>query len=75
MGIYCGLNEDFSNTENFDLDIYWKEKTRSLPNLSNLALDYIWLPVSDVDVEEAFPHIRTFLMITGIYFLKHPLQH
>lgn len=60
-GIYCGLNEDFSNTENFDLDIYWKEKTRSLPNLSNLALDYIWLPVSGVDVERSFSTYKNIL--------------
>jgi hypothetical protein len=38
-GIYCSLEEEFENDE-LDLDIYWKDKIRSLPNLSKLALEY-----------------------------------
>ena len=41
----CELEEEFGNDE-FDLNIYWKSKINSLPNLSKLALEYIWLPVS-----------------------------
>ena len=52
-GIYYSLEEEFENDE-LDLDIYWKGKIRSLPNLSKLALEYIWLPVSGVDVERSF---------------------
>jgi hypothetical protein len=52
-GIYCSLEEEFENDE-FDLDKYWKSKTKSLSNLSKLALEYIWLPVSGVDVERSF---------------------
>ena len=47
------LEEEFENDE-FDLNIYWKSKINSLPNLSKLALEYIWLPVSGVDVERSF---------------------
>jgi hypothetical protein len=39
--IYCGLEED-----NLDLNQYWKEK-------SKVALSYIWLPISGVDVERS----------------------
>ncbi|GBC02652.1 hypothetical protein RclHR1_04730013 [Rhizophagus clarus] len=43
--IYCNLEEEFGNEE-LDLDNYWKNKAETLPYLSKLALDYIWLPVS-----------------------------
>lgn len=43
--IYCSLEEKFGKDE-LDLDDYWKNKAVMLPNLSRLALDYIWLPVS-----------------------------
>jgi hypothetical protein len=52
-GIYCSLEEELEDDE-FDLNIYWENKIRSLPNLSKLALEYIWLPVSGVDVERSF---------------------
>jgi hAT family C-terminal dimerisation region len=58
-GIYCGL-EEFSNEE-LNLDIYWKDKIRNLPNLSKLALEYIWLPVSGVDVERSFSAYKNIL--------------
>src|SRR5688572_11372604 len=51
--IYCGLVEIFEEG-NLDLNQYWQEKKRSLPNLSKIALVYIWLPVSGVDVECSF---------------------
>lgn len=60
-GIYCELDEDFSNNEEFDLDLYWREKSRNLPNLSKLALDYIWLPISGVDVERSFSTYKNIL--------------
>ena len=53
MGIYCSLKEELEDDE-LDLNIYWENKIRSLPNLSKLALEYIWLPVSGVDVERSF---------------------
>ncbi|RIA80329.1 hypothetical protein C1645_838905 [Glomus cerebriforme] len=46
-GFYCNLIEEFGNEE-LDLNIYWINKNEILPNLSKLALDYIWLPVSGV---------------------------
>src|SRR5260364_191248 len=45
-------SETFS--EDFDLDKYWHEKMALLPNLSKIALVYIWLPVSGVDVKRSF---------------------
>ena len=51
-GIYCALNELFE--ENLDLDNSWQEKLEILLNLSKLALIYIWLPISGVDVERSF---------------------
>ena len=41
--IYCGDN-------------YWTDKQQNLPLLSRIALGYIWLPVSGVDVEQSFSH-------------------
>jgi len=36
------------------LDSYWQEKLEILPNLSKLAVIYIWLPISGVDIEYSF---------------------
>ncbi|CAJ0648604.1 10976_t:CDS:2, partial [Entrophospora sp. SA101] len=47
--IYCGDNEFLE--ENLDLNKYWNDKQQILPLLSRIALEYIWLPVSGVDVE------------------------
>jgi len=44
-----------------DLNQYWQEKKRSLPNLSKIALVYIWLPVSGVDVERNFSNYKRIL--------------
>ena len=43
-GICCGIDEIYDM--NFDLDAYWREKKLTLPNLSELAETYIWLPIS-----------------------------
>ncbi|GBB83492.1 hypothetical protein RclHR1_01020033 [Rhizophagus clarus] len=58
--IYCGLefNEDLSET---DLDDYLKKKSVRLPILSNIALDYIWLPNSSCAVERSFSLYNTLL--------------
>lgn len=58
-GIYCGLNEE--QNDNLDLDEYWKEKKRTLPNLAQIALIYIWLPISGVDVERSFSDYKNIL--------------
>lgn len=57
--IYSGLLEAFG--ENFDLDNYWREKMVLLPNISKIALVYIWLPVSGVDVERSFSAYKRIL--------------
>ncbi|CAG8685215.1 4936_t:CDS:2 [Cetraspora pellucida] len=54
--IYCGLEEELD--DNLDLNQYWKEKSRELPHLSKIALSYIWLSVSGIDVE---PPVRDYL--------------
>ncbi len=58
--IYCGLVEIFEEGD-LDLNQYWQEKKRSLPNLSKIALVYIWLPVSGVDVERSFSNYKRIL--------------
>ncbi len=57
--IYCGLNESIEEFK--DLDIYWRSKSHSLPELSPLALIYIWLPVSGVDIERSFSSYKSIL--------------
>jgi len=59
-GIYCALNELFE--ENLDLDNSWQEKLEILLNLSKLALIYIWLPISDVDIECSFSTYNRILV-------------
>ena len=44
-----------------DLDKYWNEKSITLPNLSKIALIYIWLPVAGVDVERSFSDYKNIL--------------
>ncbi|EXX62660.1 hypothetical protein RirG_159590 [Rhizophagus irregularis DAOM 197198w] len=58
-GIYCGLNESVEEFEN--LDVYWRGKSHLLPELSSLALRYIWLPVSGVDIERSFSSYKSIL--------------
>ena len=64
--IYCELNE--SAKELIDLDIYWRGKIHLLPELSTIALVYIWLPVSGVhvDVERSFSSYKSIL-IKGLH--------
>jgi len=57
--IYCGLNE--SAEEFINLDVYWQSKAHILPELTALALVYIWLPVSGVDVERSFSSYNNIL--------------
>ena len=44
-----------------DLDDYWKEKYTILPNLSKIALIYIWLPIAGIDVECSFSNYKNIL--------------
>jgi len=57
--IYCGFNESIEEFK--DLDIYWWDKSHILPELSSLALMYIWLPVSGVDIERSFSSYKSIL--------------
>ena len=58
-GIYCNLHENFD--ENFDLNNYWNEKINIFPTLSPIALKYVWLLVSGVDVERSFSIYKSIL--------------
>jgi hypothetical protein len=58
-GIYCNLHENFD--ENFNLNNYWNEKINIFPTLSPIALKYVWLPVSGVDVERSFSIYKSIL--------------
>jgi hypothetical protein len=58
-GIYCGLNNEFIGE--VELDKYWLNKATQLPILSNLALDYIWLPISSCTVERSFSMYNSLL--------------
>ena len=57
--IYCEFNESIEEFK--DLDIYWRGKSSLLPELSSLALTYIWLPVSGVDIERSFSSYKSIL--------------
>jgi len=47
--IYCKLNDSVEEFK--DLNVYWQNKIHLLSEFSALALIYIWLPVSDVDIK------------------------
>jgi hAT family C-terminal dimerisation region len=70
--IYCGLNE--SAEELIDLDIYWRGKIHLLPELSTIALVYIWLPVSGVDVERSFSSYKSILSDRRIALKEESIQ-
>ena len=53
--------EDIIEERELDLDKYWNEKSITLPNLSKIALIYIWLPVAGVDVERSFSDYKNIL--------------
>ncbi|GES76683.1 hypothetical protein GLOIN_2v1761741 [Rhizophagus clarus] len=57
--IYCGLNNELIGE--VKLDKYWLNKATQLPILSNLALDYIWLPISSCTVERSFSMYNSLL--------------
>jgi len=59
-GIYCGLEFDGSIDES-ELDVYWNNLATRLPILSQIAFDYIWLPISSCAVERRFSLYNTFL--------------
>ena len=59
--VYCNLQNDFLEDQEMNLDSYWKDLSRSLPVLSKIALIYIWLPVSGVDVERSFSAYKSIL--------------
>jgi hypothetical protein len=58
--IYCGSVNEIVE-ENINLDLYWVGKQRILPILSNIALDYIWLPISSCSVERSFSMYNNLL--------------
>ena len=58
--IYCGsVNEIIE--EQINLNMYWVGMKTNLPILSNIALDYIWLPVSSCSVERSFSMYNNLL--------------
>lgn len=58
-GIYCELGNEFLGE--IELDQYWLNKSTQLPILSNIALDYIWLPISSCTVERSFSMYNSLL--------------
>ena len=61
--IYCGLTglEFNENLDETNLNNYWKDLSVRLPILSNIALDYIWLPISSCAVERSFSLYNSLL--------------
>ena len=51
--IYCGMRTDDLIGE-IDLNEYWINIQDQLPILSEIALEYIWLPISSCSVERSF---------------------
>ena len=70
--IYCGLNESIEEFN--DLDVYWRSKTHILPELSSLALVYIWLPVSGVDIERSFSSYKSILSDRRVALKEESIQ-
>src|SRR6266540_5012863 len=58
--IYCGSTIDVNLME-VTLDKYWLNMAECLPLLSQIALDYIWLPVSSCSVERSFSKYNEIL--------------
>jgi hypothetical protein len=56
--IYVGL-ETYENYD--DLHNYWVNLSKRLPILANIAIDYIWLPISSCAVERSFSFYNTIL--------------
>ena len=57
--IYCGLTD--VNLEEMKLDEYWLNLADRLPLLSQIVLDYIWLPVSSCSIERSFSKYNSIL--------------
>ena len=70
--IYYGLNE--SAEELIDLDIYQRSKIHLLPELSTIALVYIWLPVSGIDIEHNFSNYKSILSDRRITLKEESIQ-
>ena len=51
--IYCGMQTDDLIGE-INLNEYWINIQDQLPILSEIALEYIWLPISSCSVERSF---------------------
>ena len=51
--IYWGINEIF-DMNSFDIVSFWINGGESMPILSKLALNYIWVPASAATVERSF---------------------
>ncbi len=47
--------------EQVNLDLYWVGMQTNLPILSNIALNYIWLPISSCSVERSFSMYNNLL--------------
>jgi hypothetical protein len=43
------------------LDEYWLNMAENLPLLSQITLDYIWLPISSCSVEQSFSKYNSIL--------------
>ena len=43
------------------LDVYWNNLATRLPIISQIALNYIWLPISSCAVERSFSLYNTLL--------------
>ena len=50
--IYCGMQMD-DLIDEIDLNEYWINIQDQLPILSEIALEYIWLPISSCSVERS----------------------
>jgi len=58
--IYCGL-ENTEITSEVSLDKYWLNLSTHLLIISGIALDYIWLPISECSVEQSFSKYNNLL--------------
>ncbi|RIA95448.1 hypothetical protein C1645_816677 [Glomus cerebriforme] len=56
--IYCGQQWVLDDT---GIEGFWLRMVNQLPLLSNIALDYIWLPISSCTVERSFLIYNTIL--------------
>ena len=55
--IYWGINEIF-DMNSFDIVSFWISRGESMPILSKLALNYIWVPASAATVERSFSKLK-----------------